>query len=184
MLDVHVAVSAGTRPDWVRQCLDSVDVAAARAGYPVAVHIVDGVPGHIGKARTAGFSAGSAPWVTYVDDDDYVLPDAFSVLADAMAHNPAAIFTGEVVEQNGQQRPSPGRHHLSVYRRDVIAGIDLSPWFVCADWRMRKVVEAHPDGVIDVPECVYVHRVYFDSRARVMRRTRKTELREVVAAHG
>lgn len=150
-----------------------------RAPFPVTLHVLDGVQGHIGAGRKAGFSRGSAPFATYVDDDDYLLPSAFAAIEPAMARSPAAVFTGETQEQNGHRREFAGRHHLAVYRRDVLPLVDLSLWFACADWAMRRAVERHPDGVIDVPSFDYVHRVYPRSPARTIRRARSAELMEL-----
>lgn len=172
MLDCHIIVSADTRRDWVTQCLDSVHGAADRAGYPVAVHVVDGVPGNIGKARTAGYALGTDPYVTCVDDDDYLLPDAFAQMIDVLRTGAAAICTPEVTLQNGQFRPGHKRHHLIAYRRDVL--IDHAQWPCCGD--VAQLAAITDADVIDLPTPQYVHRIYGTSKARAMRRAHPDEL--------
>ncbi len=177
MLDVHILVSHDTRREWVAQCLDSVHEAADRAGYPVSICMVPGVPGHIGKARAVGYSLGLHPYVTFVDDDDYVLPEAFAQMADALRTGAAAICTPELTLQNGQLRPGHTRHHLIAYRRDVL--IDHAQWSCCGD--VAQLAAIAPADVIDLPSPQYVHRLYGTSKARALRRDNPAELER---AHG
>lgn len=172
MLDCHIIVSADTPRAWVAQCLDSVHGAADRAGYPVAVHVVDGVQGHIGKARAAGYALGSHPYVTCVDDDDFILPGAFAQMADALRSGAPAICTPELTLQNGQFRPGHNRHHLIAYRRDVL--IDHAQWPCCGD--VAQLAAITDADVIDLRAHVYVHRIYGASKARAMRRANPSEL--------
>lgn len=165
-LDVHVIISDDTNNDWVEQCIDSVNIAIEHAGYPVSLHVINGVPGHIGKARMEAYSKGMAPFVTSVDDDDYILPNAFSILYDALKENPDAIFTKETTLQNGQFREGRQRHHLAVYRRDVL--IDYTPWPCFDSLAQRTAVQDMK--IIDITTPVYIHRVYTTSKARVLRR--------------
>jgi hypothetical protein len=58
MLDVHILIHPDTPRDWVTQCLDSVHEAADSAAYPVAVHTLPAVLGHIGQGRAQGYALG------------------------------------------------------------------------------------------------------------------------------
>ena len=165
MLDCHVIVSSDTPRAWVTQCLGSVEVAQAQAPFPVSLHVVPGVPGHIGRARATGYAQGSYPYVTCVDDDDYLLPHAFAALADALQERPDAIFTRELVVQNGKTMPGWQRHHLAAYRRDVL--IDFEPW-PCND-AMAQIRAVEHGRVVDITRPGYVHRLYGDSKARRLR---------------
>ncbi len=124
-IDVHVLTHSGTRRDWLEQCLASLEPE------PCNVFVVRGVEGHIGQGRADGYSRGAAPYVAFVDSDDYVLPGAFSVIEEAMATS-RAVTTREkelVVWPNGDERFSGrGRHnhHIKCFRReDVIPLIPL-----------------------------------------------------------
>lgn len=172
MIDCHVIVSADTPRAWVQQCLASVDAAITRAPWPVELHVVAGVPGHIGRARAAGYALGTHPYVTCVDDDDYLLPDAFAAVGEAMACAPDAVFPRETTLQNGHFRLGWPRHHLAIYRRAVL--IDHAAWTCCGDLAQR--VSASRGRVVDVDHAVYVHRLYSKSKARVLRRARPHEL--------
>jgi hypothetical protein len=172
MIDVHIILRTDTPLAWRQQCLESASKAAVMAGYPVFIHPVDAVAGHIGQARANGYAQGSQSFVTYVDDDDYLLPNAFAVLNDALASTPDAIFPAELALQNGQFCDGPQRHHLAVYRRDQL--IDHTAWVVCGD--LAQMTAASKGTCIDVPERVYVHRLY-QSPGRALRREHHEELR-------
>lgn len=169
MLDVHVIVSPDTPREWVSQCTTSVRLAAKLAGFPVGVHQLAAVDGHIGEGRAAGYAIGLQPYVTCVDDDDYVLPHAFAQMRDALESGASAVFTPEVTLQNDCFAEGRKRHHLIAYRRGDI--IDHTQWPCCGDVAQMRGI----DGV-ELPLAAYVHRIYLDSKARVMRRSRQDEL--------
>lgn len=169
MLDVHIAVMKETPAMWLAQCLDSVRAAADAAGFRVEVHVIDGVPGHIGKARAKGYALGSQPYAAYVDDDDYVLPHAFAVLADALKANPPAVYGREYRLQNGNLTPNAHRHNMMATRRDCL--IDHAAWVGCPDIAQRRV-----EGV-DVMEPGYVYRVKLGSAGRALARADAQEYR-------
>jgi hypothetical protein len=167
MLDVHI-LHYRPHPQWWPQCLASVENAVMRAGFAVAVHVVQGEPDHLGRGRAKGYACGSYPYVTHVDNDDYVLPSAFAVLASALARSPDAIFTGEMqCDAKGVLRPGASglRHHLAVFRRDRV--MDHSRYALAGD---RYQIAAVADAVcIDLPDRVYCWRVW-DSPCRELRR--------------
>lgn len=166
MLDVHVLVMDYTPKEWVEQCRESIDLSAANAGFPVAVHFLPGIVGHLGRARAAGYALGVHPYVTHVDDDDYVRPDAFSVLREHLEAGTVAITTGETqLFESGTERDEPNaRHHLAIYRRDVLERFTYSAFRHFPDQYLLSRTKA-----IHVPECVYAHRVRQGSGSRKMR---------------
>lgn len=83
MIDVHVAKSVGYNVSWWEECEDSL-----RSDHPITVHHLPGVPGDIRKMRLMGFECGTSEFVSFVDPDDVVLPDAFNQLATALTNNP------------------------------------------------------------------------------------------------
>lgn len=170
-LDCHVIVAHDTPHAWVRECIESINVAVACAGFDVQVYMAPYVDGHVGLARAGGYALGSHPYVTCVDDDDYVLPHAFSQMKDALASNATAVCTPEQTLQNGHFRRGAKRHHLIAYRRARI--IDHTQWPCCGDVAQMRALGPH---VIDLPTPAYVHRLYMQSKARVLRRTRLDEL--------
>lgn len=69
-VDMHVLAYSG-KSDWLEQALASLEYE------PCNVQIVHGgFDGHIGLARAHAFSLGSAEYVSWCDDDDWVLPGA------------------------------------------------------------------------------------------------------------
>lgn len=175
MLDVHVLVMATTPKSWVDQCISSVMHESLQAPFPVEVHIMDGIPGHIGEARNKGYAMGSHPYVSYVDDDDYILPNAFVQMRDALLSESSVIFTPELTLQNGWLRSGETRHHLVAYPRSSI--IDHSPYKVCGDMAqmLHASRECHPT---DLPNHGYVHRLY-ESGGRQLRRQHLDEWRAI-----
>ncbi|MGA0588730.1 hypothetical protein ACO2Q2_16625 [Dyella sp. KRB-257] len=171
MLDVHVIIAQDTPREWVSQCLDSVHEAIDRAGFAIALHIAPFVAGHVGRARAAGYAMGSHPYVTCVDDDDYLLPHAFEQMREPLLAGVAAACTPEFTLQNGHQRPGASRHHLVAIRRGWI--IDHTQWKCCGDVAQLRAVEA---DAVDLPSAAYVHRLYGTSKARVLRRAHHDEL--------
>jgi hypothetical protein len=153
-------------------------MAANRVPGRVDVHEVTGVPGHIGKARAAGYAMGSAPYVTCVDDDDYLLAMAFETMVRELEKRdaPAALFPGEHVLEGERLKLGWPRHHLAVYRRDVL--IDHRQWACMGD-----VVQARSlgDNGVDLDKRLYVHTVYPESRARALRRMHEDECRRAYA---
>lgn len=176
MLDVHILTMACTPPEWVSQRRTSIAAAVEAAGYPVHVHEVCGVPGHIGRGRSIGYALGEQPYVTYVDCDDYLMPGAFAGLHEALIAGHDAIGPGETLEQGGSRWGSDAPHHLICYRRGVANGFAHAEWSVCGDLALAHSVE-----VIPVHDYSYVHRLY-ESPGRKLRRQHQDELQKV--AHG
>lgn len=171
-IDVHVLVSRSTPKAWVTQCLDSISLAIANSPLPVQLFVLDGVDGHIGKGRWLAYQQGSAPYVTYVDDDDYIAPNAFAVIAEALQAWPDAVFPMEMHHCGVGQREGVQRHHLPVYRRIHI--IDHLPYPCAGD--IAQITHVGSLNVVDLPDVLYHHRVYRDSRAQVLRRQYPDEL--------
>lgn len=158
MLSVITTISADTPAAWLSQCRASIKVAAATAGFPVEVVEVPGVPGNIGQARADGLAKSTQPWVCWVDDDDLVLPHAFSCLGGHFAANPTAVCAREMqLLANGILRPSQGRHHLTAYRRDVAAGVPLPEYRALPD---RALLIAATPGAVDEMSWVYIYRMH------------------------
>jgi hypothetical protein len=155
------------------ECIESVYAACDHAGFPVAVHIIPGINGHIGEARAAGYRLGNHPYATYVDDDDWVMTNAFEQMIKAIWSGVPAIFSPEKTIQNGQIRSGEDHHHLIAYRRDVL--IDHTPFVVCGDLKQMKHAEMYP-GTVTLQVPTYIHRLY-QSAGRVLRRQHHDELR-------
>jgi hypothetical protein len=166
LLDVLITVSETTPKEFVEQCRASVHVAALAADFPIRVIETPGVPGHIGQAMARGFEQTSAPYVAWVDDDDFVLPPAFACLAKHFAAQPQAIYTRELHWWNSDQiTPYHQRHHLAAFRRDVI---DPAVWFAKRAGIRRGVFLGNELQAVDEPSWVYVYRIR-ESAGRALR---------------
>jgi hypothetical protein len=179
MLDVHVLVMDYTPDEYVGQCVRSILLAARRSAFQVQLHLLHGWPGHVGRGRQDGYARGMHPYVTYVDDDDYLLPDAFVSMEGALGLRPTAVFTPELTIQNGQMQRGHDRHHLAVYAREIL--IDHASFVVCGDYAQMLAAEKSRT-VVDLPEPGYVHRLY-QSEGRKLRRKHPDEWRKVCGKH-
>lgn len=158
MLDVVVTISKDTPAAWVRQCLRSCEIAATTAGYSVRIIQTPGYPGHIGEAMAEGFAKTDASYVAWVDDDDFVLPNAFRCLAPHFSTQPAAICAREVqLFVNGQLIPQDRRHHLTAFRRSTIEQADLVRY---PSFPNVALHHAAADNIVDELSWVYVYRRY------------------------
>jgi hypothetical protein len=130
--DTHVLAARGN-VEWLRQTLDSL------AGEPTQVHLIeDYSPGSIGVGRARGFSLGSAPYVSLVDDDDYLLPGAMAQCIDFLDANPGCVgvytdrkclFSDGTITERHSGPWNPRKQlvdagivtHLRVVRREYVA---------------------------------------------------------------
>lgn len=155
MLDVHI-LNYDPNPEFWKQCIDSVNVAVNNANYPIAIHITNGDI-NFGKARHEAYRLGIYPYVTFVDNDDYLLPQAFSILEPVLYQNPDAIFTRELqLGIDGKIRSViSGRHHLQIYKRSML--IDHESQGDFCDLRQLKSIKGK--NCIDLLDQVYVWRI-------------------------
>ncbi len=159
MLDIITLVSQSTPAHYVTQCILSIQLAANLAGYAVNQIQSPGVAGHIGHAIMQALACCRGKYVAFVDDDDFVLPNAFECLAPHFASNPAAICARELqqVVETGLLIPNHERHHLSAYSRAVIDSIQFEqlPAFIPPALQTAALSRGN---IIDVMQWVYVYR--------------------------
>lgn len=114
MIDCHI-LTMNERPEWRDECLASLE------GAPVNLHVLRGVPEHLGEGRIAGFGLGTAPLVARFDPDDIYKPGVFEMLEKAMDSIPGAVLTysNELKLQGGKEvrrrmtRYNPRKHAAS-----------------------------------------------------------------------
>lgn len=163
MLDVITVVSETTPKGYIGQCRTSIKRAASLCPFPVNVIETPGVPGNIGLAMHGGLAHGDAPYVVWVDDDDFVLPNAFLCLMRHFAGGPTgptAIFAREVaLLNNGRLRAQYRRHHLTAFRRDVLERMPMHEYTTYTSMDMRNYCEGL-GGTVDELSWVYVYRIW------------------------
>ena len=157
LLDVLVTQSSDTPKAFIEQCMASVNAAVKAAGYPVNVIVVPGVPGHVGQAMMNGLKLSAANYVCWVDDDDWVQPRAFAILAPALRKTPVTVCAREMqFFKNGHERPFNQRHHLTAWQSTWIKAQDLSPFKATP---LVYLMKRLPADVIDVMDYVYMRRM-------------------------
>lgn len=176
-IDVHVCVSERTPKAWVSRCLESVQAAIARAqSCIVTLHQVPAVEGHLGQARANGYRQGNAPYVTYVDDDDWIEPQAFQRIGETIQQhaNADAFFPRERLFQNEKYSSGGQRHLLMVFKREHV--VDHARWIHCGDIVQRHYL--YKKRCVDIDEVLITYRVY-KSKARDLRLKYRHEFEEI-----
>ena len=99
-VDLHILTCERTtrRQDWLAQAVASCD------GQPVTIHLMDNA-GTIGEGRATGLAEGNAEFVSWLDDDDWLLPGAVESCLNALVDHPEAVgaFTDELRYREGIQ---------------------------------------------------------------------------------
>ena len=157
-IDVHVLLLPTTDSILWQECLDSLK------DEPVNIHIVEGVPGHIGKARYGGFSQGTSPYVSCVDPDDLVIPGAFAACLEELEAHPEAcgVYTDELIIDRSGNIIRPGiwsetpwnplfqlepkyLHHIFVMRRCYVEKyyLEMLRWPSMPEFILKGLLTAH-----------------------------------------
>lgn len=85
-VDVHVLVHHGlAKPEWLEQCLESL------RHEPVNVQLVSSADRNIGALRASAFALGTAPYLSFIDDDDWVASGAFEVCVSTLEDQPELV---------------------------------------------------------------------------------------------
>lgn len=145
LIDVHLITH--NEPQWqLDRCLDSLK------SEPINLRIFQGFDEWPPiQGRALGYSKGTAPYVSYVDPDDYIVPGAFTKLLTAIQSGDYdAAYGWEIVIIKGVQgKILKVPHHAFVLRRGL-------PINYSSSWR----VFANPPGInrsriITVDEVLY-----------------------------
>lgn len=151
-------VSNDTPRSWVNECRHSVRAAIERCAYSIRAIEVPGLPGHIGHAMMNALKHSSADYVAWVDDDDFVLPNAFTCLERHFTARPTAICARECnLLANGRLVPQKYRHHLTAWRRDFLDTMPLMDhpaYTLVSMFRALSMTDA-----VDEWSWVYVRRI-------------------------
>jgi glycosyltransferase involved in cell wall biosynthesis len=165
--EVSIIVTAYNIERYIDQCLDSVaaqtltdievlvvddgssdttprKIAEFCAGDPrfIPVLLPENSPGGVATAANAGLDRATAPWVGFVDGDDYVEPTMFESLLDAAVTCDADLAMceyQEVVDGSGERRDPADAHRwaeltASCYELDIHARQQLLR-FIAVPWR-------------------------------------------------
>lgn len=163
-LDILITISATTPAPFVNECRRSVRAAVDRCSFAARVIEVPGVPGNIGQAMLNGVAMSSAEYVAWVDDDDFVLPNAFTCLGRHFAAQPDAICAREIKWMpNGRWSASMHRHHLTAWRRTFLT--QHPP--VETAFPLHPLFETVKNTAVDEFSWVYVRRIRASEGARL-----------------
>lgn len=132
-VDTHVLLMPDTNRQWWEECQVSF------RHEPINLHLAEGVPGHIGKARAKAYQLGNAPYLSFIDPDDLIVPGAFQACIDTLDAHPEACgaYTDEVLIDPAGEHLGAGiwtgrlwnpllmlepkyMHHIIVMRREFV----------------------------------------------------------------
>ena len=113
-----------------------------------------------------------------------MLPNAFSCLKESLDESPDLVITGETHLQNGNYTDRvPGIFHLIVYKREMLDNVDFHSHPLSIDVETKKLAMDKANAVINIPLCIYVQRMYWDSGSRILaRKIRSMELKNEQSA--
>lgn len=151
-IDVHVLLLPTTDQNLWQECLETLQKE------PINLHVVDGIEGHIGKARYAGFTQGNCPYISCIDPDDLVIPGAFAACLEALEENPKACgaYTDELIIDQDGKVVKPGiwsktpwnpllqlepkyLHHIYVMRRSLVEKhyLEILRWAIMPEYILK-----------------------------------------------
>lgn len=116
MIDVHVIDSDIIEPDRQR-LLPKDEFFKSLESEPVTVRVVNPISGNVCLARVQAFLKGINPYVSFVDDDDIVIPGTFQKCLDFLIANPqyGGVYTNSVMRySNGFEVPMYSNHDWSI----------------------------------------------------------------------
>lgn len=171
MIDVHILTYSGTRPEWLAQCLKSLE------GENCTVHVVPGVEGNVGAGRAHAYTLGEHEFVSYVDSDDYVLPGVMDASLRALKRYPSVVTMEQRLWGNRIAAKREGGHHLTVYRRELV--VPLLPLlsehpYLCDRLLVRKL---HP---FQLDFEGYVWRMHAEQGHRLATSAQRAKMEDVV----
>lgn len=115
---------------------DTTAIAKAAAASDNRVRIIrHDSPKGLSTARNAGLAAATAPWVTFVDGDDFLLPGALRARLERLANAPS-----DTIGAYGDWISVPERMPLLPVRRRAASRPDV--WMVTSNKRVPFIVSA------------------------------------------
>lgn len=171
MIDLHILRGGGTdNPHW-KECIESVDTNI------FTIHEIKSVGLGLDEARIHGYSCGYQEYLAYLDDDDFLTPNAGETCMRAIKDGPSAVFTDyNLVFEDGTIRrvgSTTHPHPLIVVKRKIAnyaaerayTLIKEKGWHSSTfDVVMQRIVQIKW-GYTKVDEVAYNHR-YHDNGLR------------------
>lgn len=139
-IDVHMLVMPSNRADWREQALASIVDAANRVDSAIELHLAPAVPGHMGKARAAAYALGDAPLVTFVDEDDWLEPDAFVAVLAALDGRVGNVLTAGRVHHLATGQSTLTARGLLVVKRELALAFPWDDYPLCGTCDLRDAV--------------------------------------------
>lgn len=102
----------------------SGEIADELATHDSRIHVIHQKNGGVTQARKTGFEVSQGEWITFVDSDDTITPNALEVMYKATLDNNTDIVIGFPV---GKEFPEvPVDYSIEQYRADSVSGFRIS----------------------------------------------------------
>ena len=153
-VDVHILHLPGENEHWWELCKESLK------GHPINIHNLDGVVNNMWEGRCRGYRLGTAPYVSFVDPDDIVMPGAFQACLDALESEPevgGAHTNSAIIDEEGNitrkrmiredYRMTIARHRvhqIAVMRRPVLE-------------KAMELIEVPDDTIVFADYVIFAH---------------------------
>lgn len=197
LVDVHILHLPNENQDWWKLCEESL------RGHPINVHNLEGIVGDFRAARRRGYEQGSAPYVTYVDPDDIVLPGAYQACISVLEADPSlggAHTNSQKIDKDGnviEEMIIPDRpwdidkmircpmpvHQVAVVRRSVMEQafelVEVPQKNTCVDYILYASVAAIAPWYY-IPIHGYQWRIHDDGYHHTIDRKKVSEARKLI----
>jgi glycosyltransferase involved in cell wall biosynthesis len=112
MIDIHVIrYHSLAKPEWFERCAQSL------AHPKVRIHeVIGNSDPHFGQLRVEGFKQGDGEYVSFIDDDDYLLPGAVDTQLDRIKDNDF-IISGYSIEGDTKAGVIPSSTDFNVAKK-------------------------------------------------------------------
>lgn len=125
MIDIHLLqTSRLPDPSWQEQALESLYTAVALSPVEVNIHLLEEDPKDFWGARWRGYEVGTSEWVTYLDADDWMEPDTFTILAPHLTSQYDSISTKGTDIVVRTERLYPSDRGMKLHRRSYMKAAD------------------------------------------------------------
>lgn len=167
MLDVHLLVTHRLPAGWLEQAIESIFEARRAAPFPIAVQLVGESVGDFWGARWRGYDAGTSEYMTYLDADDWLEPDAFNCLLEPMQSGADMIVVQGRYHNLSTGKVGIAPRGMRVVRRSYAEGFDRSDTRGCCP---ACTMQRHAKNPVTIMQPNANFRVGYDSLALQWRR--------------
>lgn len=160
LIDVHILHLPDENQHWWKLCQESLQ------NHPINIFNCDGIPNNSPEARRLGYQHGTAPYVSFIDPDDIVLPGTFQKCLDVLEENPdiCGVYTlSDTIDEDGNLIDVHFSHPFREWSVEIMDNNLLEIHQTCV-MRREYVETYYKHHYYNVPQCnvydntmLYIH---------------------------